>query len=217
MFTAIIPVKKNSSRFPGKNLKKFGDENLLERKIRQLKKSKIADKIIVSSDSDEMLHIAKNNNVEAILRPNFYADESKPLSEFFKYITTLIPEGHLIWSCVTSPHFNEKLMVKAKVEYINALDNGYDSLITVYKFKHYLMNKNGPLNYSLGLSHKNSDQLPALDLFTNGILFAPITSVKEWNYNYGQNAYRFEVDQKASIDIDTELDYLAALSWEDII
>ena len=79
------------------------------------------------------------------------------------------------------------------------------------------MNKNGPLNYSLGLSHKNSDQLPALDLFTNGILFAPITSVKEWNYNYGLNAYRFEVDQKASIDIDTELDYLAALSWGDII
>ena len=106
-------------------------------------------------------------------------------------------------------------MSKAKIEYTNALDKGYDSLITVYKFKHYLMDKNGPLNYKLGLSHKNSDQLPALDLFTNGIIFAPIFSVKKWKYNYGPNPYRFEVDQKASIDIDTELDYLTALSWED--
>ena len=125
-----------------------------------------------------------------------------------------IPEGHLVWSCVTSPHFDEKLMSKAKVKYINALSDGYDSLITVYKFKHYLMDKNGPLNYELGLSHKNSDQLQGLDLFTNGIIFAPILSVKKWNYNYGPKAYRFDVDQKASIDIDTKLDYLAALSWE---
>ena len=215
MFTAVIPVKKNSTRFPGKNLKIFGKENLLVRKIRQLKESQIADKIIVSSDSDEMLDIAKKNNVEAVSRPTFYADESKPLSEFFQYIATLIPEGHLVWSCVTSPHFNEKLMTKAKNEYIAALDNGHDSLISIYKFKHYLMDKKGPLNYKLGLSHKNSDQLPALDLFTNGILFAPIISVKEWGYNYGPKAYRFEVDQKASIDIDTELDYISALSWED--
>ena len=54
-FTAVIPVKKNSSRLPGKNLLPFGDENLLSRKIRQVKKSKIADRIIVSSDSLEML------------------------------------------------------------------------------------------------------------------------------------------------------------------
>ena len=58
MFTAIIPVKKNSSRLPGKNLKIFGKENLLTRKIRQLKESKIADRIIVSSDCTKMLQVA---------------------------------------------------------------------------------------------------------------------------------------------------------------
>ena len=216
MFTVVIPVKKNSSRFPGKNLKEFGSKNLLTRKIYQVKKSLIADRIIVSSDSHEMLKLARMHGAESILRPKEYADESKPLSDFFDYIVTLIPSGHLIWSCVTSPHFDEQLMIKAKKAYIKALSNGYDSLITIYKFKHYLMDENGPLNYQLGAGHKNSENLPEFDLFTNGILIAPILSVKKWRYNYGPKAYRFEVNQKAAIDIDTEYDYLAAKSWNDI-
>lgn len=213
MFTAVIPVKANSSRLPGKNIKPFGKENLLSRKIRQVQESKIADRIIVSSDSLEMLQIAKDMGVEGILRPSDLADESRPLSDFFDYITELIPTGNLIWSCATSPFFDEVLMKEAKIKYEQAIQNGFDSLITIYKFKHYMMDKNGPLNYKLGVAHLNSQDLPALDLFTNGILIAPIESVKKWHYNYGPNAYRFEVDQKASIDIDTKYDYLAALSW----
>ena len=214
MFTAIIPVKKNSSRLPGKNLKIFGKENLLTRKIRQLKESKIADRIIVSSDCTKMLQVAKDANVDAVIRPTCYADESKPATEFFPYLASLIPEGHFIYSCVTSPHFDAKLMIKAKDKYLEAINNGYDSLITVYKFQHFLMDKKGPLNFGFGAEHKNSEDLPELDLFTNGIVISPISSVKKWRYHFGPKAYRFEVDQKASNDIDTKLDYLTALAWE---
>ena len=214
MFTAIIPVKKNSSRLPGKNLKLFGKENLLTRKIRQLKESKIADRIIVSSDCSKMLQVAKDANVDAIIRPTCYADESKPATEFFPYLASLIPEGHFIYSCVTSPHFDAKLMVEAKDKYLEAINNGYDSLITVYKFQHFLMDKKGPLNFGFGAEHKNSEDLPELDLFTNGIVISPISSVKKWKYHFGPKAYRFKVDQKASNDIDTKLDYLTALAWE---
>ena len=212
-YTAVIPVKKNSSRLPGKNIKQFGGENLLVRKIRQVKKSGIADRIIVSSDSHEMLDIATTEGVEGILRPVYLADESRSLCEFFDYIANLITKGHLIWSCVTSPFFDEILMAQAKKEYEMALTLGYDSLITVYDFHHYLMNENGPLNYSLGVEHQNSQDLNSIQLFTNGILFSPIEQVRELRYNYGPNAYRLKVSQKASIDIDTKLDYLAALSW----
>ena len=127
MFTAIIPVKKNSSRLPGKNLKIFGKENLLTRKIRQLKESKIADRIIVSSDCTKMLQVAKDANVDAVIRPTCYADESKPATEFFPYLASLIPEGHFIYSCVTSPHFDAKLMIEAKNKYLEAINDSYNS------------------------------------------------------------------------------------------
>jgi N-acylneuraminate cytidylyltransferase len=104
-------------------------------------------------------------------------------------------------------------MIEAKKKYLKALDEGYDSLITIYKFKHFLMDEKGPLNFGFGAEHKNSEDLPELHLFTNGIVISPISSVKKWRYHFGPKAYRFEVDQKASNDIDTRLDYLAALAW----
>lgn len=36
--TAVVPVKANSSRLPGKNTLPFGNSNLLVNKIEQLKK-----------------------------------------------------------------------------------------------------------------------------------------------------------------------------------
>lgn len=214
-FTAVIPVKANSSRLPNKNIRPFGNENLLTRKIRQVKTSNIADRIIVSSDSDEMLQMARDMGIEAIKRPIEFADESRPFGEFLIYLTELIKEGHLAYTCVTSPFLDENLMKQTKEKYIEIIQNEYDSLITIYKFKHYLLDENGPINFQMGLKHQNSEYLPALDFFTNGILFAPIESVKKWHYNYGPKAYRFEVNQKASIDIDTKYDYLAALAWLD--
>lgn len=162
-----------------------------------------------------MLQMARDMGVEAIKRPIEFADESRPFGEFLIYLTELIKEGHLAYTCATSPFFDENLMINAKKEYLKALENDYDSLIAIYKFKHYMLDENGPLNYKLGLAHQNSQDLPPLDFFTNGIIMAPIISVAKWHYHYGPNAYRFIVDQKASIDIDTKYDYLTALAWLD--
>lgn len=214
-FTAVIPVKAHSSRLPGKNLKPLGAENLLTRKIRQVIASGIADRIIVSSDSHEMLAQARSAGVEAVERPHDLADESRPLGDFFDYIASLVGKGHLIWACATSPYFGVELMRRSKEAYLNALAQNYDSLITVYKFRHYLLDERGPVNYSLGYGHLNSQDLPAMDLFTNGILYAPIENVACWHYNYGPHAFRFEVNQKEALDIDTPLDYLCALGWYD--
>ncbi len=63
---AVIPVKKNSIRVKNKNFKKFNKKNLLIHKIEKLKKIKYIDKIIVNTDSDEAIDIAKFYNVGEI-------------------------------------------------------------------------------------------------------------------------------------------------------
>lgn len=128
-----------------------------------MKSSKIADQIIVSSDSEEMLQIAADMGVETIKRPIEFANESKPFSEFL----------------ISSPFLDEYLIQQTKKKYFEALQDGYGSLITIYKFKHYMLDSNEPLNYEMGLKHKNSQDLPALDFFTNGIIYAPIESIRK--------------------------------------
>ena len=59
--TAIVPVKLNSDRVKSKNLRRFAGSNLLKIKIRQLKKTNCFRKIIVSSEAEKILKIAKQN------------------------------------------------------------------------------------------------------------------------------------------------------------
>jgi CMP-N-acetylneuraminic acid synthetase len=215
MITAVIPAKANSSRLPNKNILPFGESNLLIHKIRQIKSLNCVDRIIVSTDSDLMLEMAKIEGIEAIRRPTEFADESRPLADFFDYICDIVKEGDLLWACCTSPCVKNKTYEKALEMYKRKLAEGHDSVITVCKYQHYLFNEDGPLNFGYGSNHKNSDQLPILHLFTNGVIIAPIESVKIWRYNYGPRAYKMEIDQQESIDIDTFWDYICAKSWHE--
>ncbi len=205
--TAVIPVKGNSTRLPNKNILPFGDSNLLQHKIEQLKQVKGLHEIIVSSDSDEMLAIGEKCGVKAIKRPQKYADESVPFGMFLEYLCDTIEGDHLLYACATSPCVEPYLYEKAINVYFEKLKEGYDSLITVSPYQTYLMDDNGPLNFKMGLEHKNSEQLPMLYHFTNGVNLAPKDKIIEWHYNYGPKAYRLLVNKREAADIDDVYDY----------
>ena len=207
--TAIIPVKGNSTRLPNKNILPFADTNLLVHKIRQLKEVKGITEIIVSSDSDEMLQMGRDEGVTAIKRPVQYADESVPFGMFLEYISDSMPGGHILWACATSPLVEPYLYEKAIKTYFQKLGEGYDSLITCSPYQTYLMDEKGPLNFSMGLAHKNSEQLPMLYHFTNGINLAPREKLKEWHYNYGPKAYRLLINKREAADIDDIYEYIS--------
>ncbi len=205
--TAVIPVKGNSTRLPNKNILPFGDSNLLQHKIEQLKQVDGLHEIIVSSDSDEMLAIGEKCGVKAIKRPEQYANESVPFGMFLEYLCDIIEGEHLLYACATSPLVEPYLYNKAIKTYFEKLEEGYDSLITCAPYQTYLMDEKGPLNFTMGLAHKNSEQLPMLYHFTNGIDLAPKDKVREWHYNYGPKAYRLLVNKREAADIDDLYDY----------
>jgi N-acylneuraminate cytidylyltransferase len=211
--TAIIPVKKTSNRLPNKNILPFGETNLLVHKIRQLKQVGEIDRIVISSDSDEMLEMGISEGITAIKRPEEFADETKPFGEFISYLCDEVTGVHFMWACVTSPMVEPPLYQKACRLYFEKLKDGYDSLITVQKYQHYLLDENGPLNFEMGLKHKNSEHLPVLHFFTNGINIAPKESMKKWRYNFGPKAYRLEISKKEAVDIDDIYDLECARVW----
>lgn len=210
--TAIIPVKQNSGRLPNKNILPFGDTNMLVRKIRQLKAVKKVNRIVVSTDSDEMLQMASDEGVIPMKRPIQYANESLPISEFIEYLADVVEGDHYMWSCVTSPLVDSEMYAKAIDLYFEKLAEGYDSLVTVSAFQHYLMDENGPFNFSRGKKHPNSQNLQKLYLFTNGIQLTPREKYKEWGDRIGLKPYYMMVGKREAIDIDDIYDYKFALS-----
>lgn len=205
--TAIIPAKGDSSRLPKKNILPFGDSNLLIHKIRQLKAVPEINHIIVSSEADELLRMAENEGVIAMKRPMEYADESKPFQEFLTYIVDKAPDDHVMWACCTSPLVESHTYSEGIALYFEHLNKGYDSLITVLPYQHYLLDEKGPLTFQWGPGHTNSQQLPMLHFFTDGILLAPKAKMLEWHYYFGHNPYRMIVDKRTAVDIDDVYDY----------
>ena len=57
----IIPAKTDSTRLPKKNIQKIKGKTLVEYSIDYAKQSKYNPTIVVSSESDEVLKIVKEN------------------------------------------------------------------------------------------------------------------------------------------------------------
>ena len=215
--TAIIPVRAGSRRLKNKNVAPFAGTNLLLNKIEQLKKVKEINNIVVSSDSDVMLKMAKEAGTITHKRsPEFCDEKSKSFGEVVQHIASSVDGDHILWATCTSPLVFPYLYKKAIKEYYIAINNGYDSLVSFERIKRYLWNENGPINYELGIRHVPSQQLPEMYIVTDGVLIAPRKKMIEWSYFHGSNPYKFIIDKRASIDIDDGLDLACARAWLDM-
>lgn len=215
--TAIIPVREGSRRLKNKNIAPFAGTNLLINKINQLKQVQEIDDIVVSSDSELMLTMAQSQGVITHKRsPEFCDEKSKTFGEVVAHICENVPGDDIIWATCTAPLVFPKHYREAIKLYYKAITDGYDSLVSMEKFKRYLWDDNGPLNYELGLRHVPSQQLKPLYYVTDGILIAPRNKMIEWKYFHGANPYRYILDKRTSIDIDDGLDLACARAWLDM-
>lgn len=215
--TAVIPVREGSRRLKNKNIAPFAGTNLLLYKIEQLKKVKEIDEIVVSSDSETMLAMAKYAGVKAHKRSKEFCDEkSKTFGEVVSHICSEIEAKHIVWATCTAPLVFPEEYSKSIQVYKQKLKEGFDSLMSVEVFKRYLWDDNGPINYELGVKHVPSQQLPELYFVTDGILIAPREKMIEWNYFHGPNPYKYKLDKRSSIDIDDGLDLATARAWLDM-
>ena len=92
---AIIPARGGSKRIPGKNYKMFNGKPIIASTIAKLKKSKIFDRIIVSTDSKKIASIAKRYGAEVpFRRPKFLSDDyTSGASVITHGVKFLIKEG----------------------------------------------------------------------------------------------------------------------------
>ena len=217
MYTAVIPVRKGSRRLKGKNIAPFANSTLLEYKIDQLKQVDKITRIVVSSDCDEMLNMAKAKGAETHKRADEYCDEkTQPFGEVVAHICNHVQGVHVIWATCTSPLVEPHHYSDAIETYEIKLNEGYDSLMSVEEFRRYMWTEDGPLNYELGVKHVPSQELPPLYRITDGILIAPREKMIEWKYFHGIKPYKYIMDKRSSIDIDDPLDMACAKAWLEV-
>lgn len=211
--TAVIPVRAGSTRVKNKNIKPFAGTNLLVNKIRQLKQVSDISKIIVSSDSDEMLRIAEEEGAIPKKRPIEYCDEkSRTFNEVVRYIAqNEVDTEDMMWAPCVCPLVGPQKIAEGIQLYRQILSGELDadSIATARLIKEYIFDENGPVNFDIE-NHVKSQDLPNWHCITNGFFIAKTADMARWGFVYGKKVHLCEVNKFEAIDIDDEFDFAMA-------
>jgi CMP-N-acetylneuraminic acid synthetase len=203
--TAVIPLRKNSQRVINKNLRLFNKKNLLIYKIEKLKQIKYIDQIVINTDSEEAIKIAKDLNVGFWRREDYYASSICTNSEFWSHIADTTDSKFIMFTNCTSPlvkieTYNNIFKKFEEIKNIN------DSLNTVTEEKNFLYLDNKAINFDPRKA-PNSQDLPNIVKlnFAVNILSKKLMLTKK--SVIGDNPYFFKLDQTEGFDIDTFYDF----------
>lgn len=206
MITAVVAVRKGSQRVPNKNIKPFGDSNLLQMKLDTLKQVKNIDEIVVNSDCDKMLEIGKMNDVKTHKRDDYFASSKATNSEFHGHIAEITKTDSIFLAPVCSPFVSVESHEKSVDYYLN---NSFDSVTSVTEVKNHLWLNGKPLNYDLD-NVPNSQDLPDVVKLNYGISIVDREIMKTKNRIVGNNPGFYKLDEIESIDVDTPFDWMVA-------
>ena len=205
--TAVIPIRKASQRDVGKNLRSFAGSNLLEIKIENLKKVKSIDEIIVNTDSEEAIEIAKKLNVSFHRREVYYASSSCTGSEFFQHLGAVTDTDVFAYCPVTSPFVKVETMEKA-IEMFKT-DTEHDCLSTVSLVKEFMWLDGKTINYD-PQNAPNSQNLPDIEALNFGFTLVHKADLVKNRNIIGKNPMFIRTSDVEAIDIDTPLDFFVA-------
>lgn len=216
--TAVIPVRKGSTRCKRKNIRNFSDTNLLKLKIETLKKVKGIDEIIVSTDCDNMIKLALDLNVKIHKRENYFASSNCPNYEYWNHIAKNVGiYNNFMMVNAVSPLVNSNTIDKFINKFIK---NNYKNMVTVHKQKKFFCNSENTkgINFDSEKSPNSQDLFPLSEI-TFGICIATREQIMKHKCIYGKNPVFFDLDNIESIDIDENSDFIQAelLHRENII
>ena len=206
MITAVVAVRKGSQRVPKKNIKPFGDSNLLEMKLNILKSVNKLDEIIVNTDCDEMAQISRNHGVKVQIRDEYFASNECTNSEFHGHIAENTKADVIFLAPVCSPFVSVASHNKG-IEYF--LENSFDSVTSVKEVKNHLWLNGKPLNYDLA-DVPNSQDLPDVVKLNYGITIVEKKIMAQERRVVGNHPGFIKLNDIESIDIDTPLDWTVA-------
>jgi CMP-N,N'-diacetyllegionaminic acid synthase len=218
-YLALIVARKNSKGLKNKNIIKIKSKPCIEWTFLEAKKSKLVDKILLSTDSSKIINIANRYKILApFIRPNYLAKDNTSVLEVIKHALNWLKKNidekfdNIILLQPTSPlrkarhidqaiiHFSKnKKDYKTKLISVFKISNKYNWTMKVKNnlYCHFISNY---LNLKDLRRQKNNHLL-----LPNGAIF--ISSIRDIKSGFYTNSTLFFLmKKKDSVDVDTKFD-----------
>ena len=209
---AMIPARSGSQRLKNKNLALLNSKPLIYYSINSAKKSKIFDKIIINSDSDIFLKIAKRYNIDFYKRPKKLGGSNIQSDDIVLDFILKNKCDILLWVNPIAPLQTSEDIINC-VKYFKK--KKLNTLITMVEKKvHYTFNKK-PINYKLkGKFSRTQDLAPLQEMVYSIMMWKTKSFILSMKKNksailHGKIGY-FNIPFSSSIIIKYKNDLLIA-------
>lgn len=212
-FLAIIPARGGSKRLPKKNILDLNGKPLISWSIEAGIKSKYIDKVIVTSDCDEILNISQKYKIDIIKRPDKLANDTATSFDAIEHaINNTKKYDYIVLLQATSPLRNEK-HINESIEILKKKDA--DAVISVCEMDH------SPLLSNTLLEDRSMNNFLSEEVLTqrsqdlekyfrlNGAIYICKTDklLEEKSFFLKNNIFAYIMNKEYSVDIDEKIDF----------
>ena len=213
-FLGIIPARGGSKGIPYKNIRILAGKPLLAWTIEEAHQSIYLDRVILSSEDDQIIAVAKQYGCEVpfIRPPELSRDETPGIDPVIHAILTLKEKyDYIVLLQPTSP-LRKAHHIDEAIQWI--IHRNADSLVSVNEARKspywmFSMNQDSQLNPIL--KHPKAvrrQELPRLFALNGAIYIATPDFIFSNKSFQNDGTVGFLMDDKTSVDIDDELDWL---------
>lgn len=208
---AIVPMRHNSERVPGKNYRLFAGKPLYHAIIQVLQACPLITRIVIDTDSPAIFADAGNSfpDVLVLERPEYLREGAIPMNDVLLHTTSQVAADFYLQTHSTNPLLLGSTLTRALNTFLSKYPL-YDSLFTVTRLQTRLWDSlTRAINHNPALLMRTQDLPPiyeensCLYLFTRQIL-------QEEHNRIGKRPMMFEIERDEAWDIDEEFDFRVA-------
>lgn len=203
---AFVPIKLNSERLPGKNIKPFDNgEPLIHYILNTLTQTENIDEIYVYCSSEEIVKYLPEG-VKFIKRDPYYDLSTTRFNEVLSSFAELVPADIYVLTHATAPFMTKESITKG----IDAvISQKHDSALSVNLLQDFLWKDGKPFNYDINNIPRTQD-LEKIYCETCGLYVYTRQLILEKGRRVGDNPYLVEVSKVEACDINNEDDFIIA-------
>jgi len=202
---AVMPIKMNNERMPGKNIRLLGDRPLLQYELLNLKETGLLERIYLYCSNEEIIKYLPDGIVFS-KRPTYLDLPASNFSQIFAEFSAQYEADIYVYAHATAPF----VTVKTIRECILAVQSGnYDSAFCAEEIMDFLWQDVKPLNFNAQNLPRSQD-LPPIYRETSGVYVFTKEVFEKYHTRIGKRPFIKIVSYKEAVDINDYEDFMLA-------
>lgn len=202
---AIVPIKLNNERLPGKNTKLLGGKPLIRYILETLNSvPEIDARYVYCSDPSICDYLIKG--ISFLKRPDYLDLPTSNFTQIFSEFSGNVRADIYVYAHATAPFVKADTIRKG----INAVVSGqYDSAFCAEKLQDFIWCNGEPLNFCAE-NYPRSQDLPVYYRETSGVYVFKREVFERHNRRIGDKPFILEGNRCEAVDINTPADFKLA-------